>query len=73
MPYRAATYQVELRPQHARPSTTVALGGPRKLGHVNCLTGQIEATRFYSEVLGMAVSDCSVTRASGFTSTPTTT
>jgi catechol-2,3-dioxygenase len=58
MPYRAAADEVELRPQHARPSTTVALGGPRKLGHVNCLTGEIEAgTRFYSEVLGMAVAD----------------
>ena len=58
LPYRAAADEVELRPQHARPSTTVALGGPRKLGHVNCLTGQFEAgTRFYSEVLGMAVAD----------------
>ena len=28
--------------QHARPSTSVHLGGPRKLGHVNCLTGAIQ-------------------------------
>ena len=63
MPYRAAADEVELRPQHARPSTTVALGGPRKLGHVNCLTGQIEAgTRFYSEVLGMAVAELAAWR-----------
>lgn len=31
---------------------------PRKLGHVNCLTGRIsEQARFYTEVLGMRVTD----------------
>lgn len=58
MPYRAPADEVEARPQHARPSSTVTLGGPRKLGHVNCLTAEIEAgTRFYTEVLGMQVAD----------------
>ena len=34
------------------------LGGARKLGHVNCLTADIQAgVRFYTEVLGMGVSD----------------
>ena len=33
-------------------------GAPRKLGHVNCLTGDIQAGfRFYTEVLGMRLSD----------------
>jgi catechol-2,3-dioxygenase len=45
-------------PQHARPSTSVHLGGPRKLGHVNCLTGRIrEGFGFYTDVLGMRLSD----------------
>jgi catechol 2,3-dioxygenase-like lactoylglutathione lyase family enzyme len=58
MPYCVPADDVERRPQHARPSTTVHLGGPRKLGHVNCLTGDIEAgTRFYTEVLGMRIAD----------------
>jgi catechol 2,3-dioxygenase-like lactoylglutathione lyase family enzyme len=58
MPYRAAAAEIELWPQHARPSTTVHLGGPRRLGHVNCLTADIEAGfRFYTEVLGMRLSD----------------
>jgi catechol-2,3-dioxygenase len=58
MPYRGPADDVEARPQHARPSTTVALGGPRKLGHVNCLTAEIEAgVRFYTEVLGMRIAD----------------
>ena len=35
-----------------------APGGARKLGHVNCLTGDIQAcSRFYTEVLGMRLSD----------------
>ncbi len=34
------------------------LGGPRKLGHVNCLTSRIqEGVAFYTEVLGMRLSD----------------
>jgi catechol-2,3-dioxygenase len=36
----------------------VHVGGPRRLGHVNCLTGDVQAgVRFYTEVLGMRVSD----------------
>jgi len=43
---------------HARPSTTVRPGAPRKLGHVNCLSAHLEdGARFYTEVLGMRVSD----------------
>jgi catechol 2,3-dioxygenase-like lactoylglutathione lyase family enzyme len=43
--------------QHARPAAGVP-GAPRKLGHVNFLTGSItEQTRFYTEALGMKVSD----------------
>ena len=58
LPYQAPARDVDRRPQHARPSTTVHLGGPRKLGHVNCLTGDIQAgVRFYTEVLGMGISD----------------
>ena len=58
LPYRASAADVDRRPQHARPSATVHLGGARKLGHVNCLTANIQAgVRFYTEVLGMGVSD----------------
>jgi catechol 2,3-dioxygenase-like lactoylglutathione lyase family enzyme len=58
LPHREPRAEVERRPQHARPSTTVHLGGPRRLGHVNCLTGDLEAgLRFYTEVLGMRLSD----------------
>jgi catechol 2,3-dioxygenase-like lactoylglutathione lyase family enzyme len=58
MPYREAVREVDRWPQHARPSSTVHVGGPRKLGHVNCLTGDIQAgLRFYTEILGMRVSD----------------
>jgi catechol 2,3-dioxygenase-like lactoylglutathione lyase family enzyme len=36
----------------------VHVGGPRRLGHVNCLTADIQAGfRFYTEVLGMSLSD----------------
>jgi catechol-2,3-dioxygenase len=58
MPYREPLVEVERWPQHARPSSSVHLGGARKLGHVNCLTGDIQAGfRFYTEVLGMRLSD----------------
>jgi catechol 2,3-dioxygenase-like lactoylglutathione lyase family enzyme len=58
MPYRVPATEVDRWPQHARPSTTVHVGGPRKLGHVNCLTSAIrENADFYTEVLGMRVSD----------------
>ena len=43
--------------QHARPAAGIP-GAPRKLGHVNFLTGRLaEQTRFYTEALGMKVSD----------------
>jgi catechol 2,3-dioxygenase-like lactoylglutathione lyase family enzyme len=58
MPYRAVEAETDRRPQHARPSATVHVGGPRKLGHVNCLTGEIGTNAaFYTDVLGMRVSD----------------
>jgi catechol 2,3-dioxygenase-like lactoylglutathione lyase family enzyme len=47
----------DLLVQHARPAVGV-VGAPRKLGHVNFLTARMaEQTRFYSEALGMKVSD----------------
>jgi catechol 2,3-dioxygenase-like lactoylglutathione lyase family enzyme len=58
MPYHAPATDTDRWPQHARPSTSVHLGGARKLGHVNCLTSDIQAGyRFYTEVLGMGLSD----------------
>ncbi len=58
MPYREPETGVGRWPQHARPSSTVHVGGPRKLGHVNCLTPRIhEGAAFYTEVLGMRLSD----------------
>jgi catechol 2,3-dioxygenase-like lactoylglutathione lyase family enzyme len=58
MPYRPPATGIGRRPQHARPSTTVHPGGPRKLGHVNCLTGSLaEGVAFYTDVLGMRISD----------------
>jgi catechol 2,3-dioxygenase-like lactoylglutathione lyase family enzyme len=58
MPYREPEGPEGRWPQHARHSSTVHLGGARKLGHVNCLTGDIQAGfRFYTEVLGMGLSD----------------
>ena len=58
MPYREPEGPEGSRPQHARASSTVHIGGPRRLGHVNCLTGDIQAgCAFYTEVLGMGLSD----------------
>jgi catechol 2,3-dioxygenase-like lactoylglutathione lyase family enzyme len=58
LPHRAPAAEVDRWPQHARPSSTVHLGGPRRLGHVNCLTGDIRRERgFYTDVLGMRLSD----------------
>ena len=58
MPHREPATETERWPQHARPSSTVHVGGPRKLGHVNCLTGDIHrGARFYTEILGMRLSD----------------
>jgi catechol 2,3-dioxygenase-like lactoylglutathione lyase family enzyme len=58
LPHRGPATEIERRPQHARPSSAVHVGGPRKLGHVNCLTGDIHLNAaFYVDVLGMRVSD----------------
>ncbi len=43
---------------HARPADRQVTGHPRKLGHVNFLTGRIkEQVAFYREVLGMGMAD----------------
>ena len=43
---------------HARPAGEAPLGHPRKLGHVNFLTGRLdEQLRFYTEALAMHVTD----------------
>ena len=58
VPHRAPSSEADRRPQHARASSTVHVGGPRRLGHVNCLTGALtENVEFYTDVLGMAISD----------------
>ncbi|MBS1677982.1 MAG: VOC family protein [Actinobacteria bacterium] len=43
---------------HARPAGNLAVGHPRRLGHVNFLTGRIhDQVRFYGEALGMRLTD----------------
>jgi catechol 2,3-dioxygenase-like lactoylglutathione lyase family enzyme len=43
---------------HARRSRAVRPGAPRKLGHVNFLTADLdEGARFYNDLLGMRVTD----------------
>lgn len=43
---------------HARPAVNPTVGHPRKLGHVNFLTGNLDAQyRFYTEGLGMRLTD----------------
>jgi catechol 2,3-dioxygenase-like lactoylglutathione lyase family enzyme len=43
---------------HARAPSAAAVGHPRRLGHVNFLTGRLEdQLRFYTEALGMRVTD----------------
>jgi catechol 2,3-dioxygenase-like lactoylglutathione lyase family enzyme len=43
---------------HARPASGQVVGHPRKLGHVNFLTGRIdEQVEFYVGVLGMGLTD----------------
>jgi len=43
---------------HARPAAGTAVGHPRKLGHVNFLTGSLpDQLAFYREALGMRVTD----------------
>lgn len=58
IPHRAPVSEGERWPQHARASSSVCVGGPRRLGHVNSLTADIHANAaFYTDVLGMRVSD----------------
>jgi len=58
VPHRPPDTEKARWPQHARASTSVHLGGPRRLGHVNVLTGALAANEeFYVDVLGMEVSD----------------
>lgn len=43
---------------HARPAAGAVVGHPRKLGHVNFLSGDIQAQlRFYTDALGMHLTD----------------
>jgi catechol-2,3-dioxygenase len=43
---------------HARPAGRAIVGHPRKLGHVNFLTGSLDQQlRFYTEALGMRITD----------------
>jgi catechol-2,3-dioxygenase len=43
---------------HARPAGRLTVGHPRKLGHVNFLTGRIQEQKdFYIDVLGMRLTD----------------
>jgi len=54
VPYRKTDSLVA----HARRSTLVRPGAPRRLGHVNCLTADLaEASSFYVGALGMKVTD----------------
>jgi catechol 2,3-dioxygenase-like lactoylglutathione lyase family enzyme len=55
LPYRPAD---DPRPPIARATTTLGGFHPRKLGHVNSLTGDVDGmTAFYCDVLGMRVAD----------------
>jgi len=55
MPYREPTSRWT---PHARPAEDQVVGHPRKLGHVNFLTGAIsEGVEFYTRVLGMQLTD----------------
>jgi catechol 2,3-dioxygenase-like lactoylglutathione lyase family enzyme len=55
LPYRESE---ERWTPHARPANNRVVGHPRKLGHVNFLTGAIaDDVEFYTRVLGMEVTD----------------
>ncbi len=55
LPYRESSGRWT---SHARPATDQAVGHPRKLGHVNFLTGAIaDGVDFYTRVLGMGITD----------------
>lgn len=50
--------EADRRPAVARPTTDLPALRPRKLGHMNRLTADMEAvTRFHTDVLGMEISD----------------
>jgi catechol 2,3-dioxygenase-like lactoylglutathione lyase family enzyme len=55
VPYRAPASRLVA---HARPAGPLPVGHPRKLGHVNFLTGRIhEQQEFYVDALGMRLTD----------------
>ena len=55
LPYREPASRLVA---HARPADRQPLGHPRKLGHVNFLTGRIQEQKdFYIDVLGMRLTD----------------
>ncbi|HJS93114.1 MAG TPA: VOC family protein [Solirubrobacteraceae bacterium] len=55
LPYREPVSRLVA---HARPAGLAAVGHPRRLGHVNFLTGDLQAQlRFYTEGLGMRLTD----------------
>lgn len=55
LPYRPPASRLVA---HARPADRQPVGHPRKLGHVNFLTGQIhEQVQWYRDTLGMGLSD----------------
>ena len=55
LPYREPPSRLT---PHARPAVNPIVGHPRKLGHVNFLTGNLEEQyRFYTEALGMQLTD----------------
>jgi catechol-2,3-dioxygenase len=54
----AARERADRRPAHARPPSPAPPGHPRRLGHVNFLTGALaDQLSFYEQALGMAVTD----------------
>jgi catechol 2,3-dioxygenase-like lactoylglutathione lyase family enzyme len=55
LPYRAPASRLVA---HARPAGALPVGHPRKLGHVNFLTGRVhEQKDFYIDALGMMLTD----------------
>jgi catechol-2,3-dioxygenase len=55
LPYREPSSRLV---PHSRPPSRAPVGHPRRLGHVNFLTGRLrDQLRFYTEALGMRVTD----------------
>jgi catechol 2,3-dioxygenase-like lactoylglutathione lyase family enzyme len=55
LPYREPASRLVA---HARPAGRIVVGHPRKLGHVNFLTGRIQEQKdFYVDVLGFKLTD----------------